>query len=403
LANPDVIVIGGGVVGCACALELAERGAAVLVLERAGLAAAASGRNLGLLLPNPDRRSYPLFCEGVGRYRWLAANSGVPFGLRPTGWLLLAADEAGLAAGHQQAAGLADNQLTVEALDPKQLLALEPSVAGDVVGGFRVEGGYVLDPTAATLALAEAARRAGAQLRPFTAARRLLTQDHRVTGVLTDRGSLPAGAVVDAAGPWSATLAATAGVDLPVTGARGWLLQTAPLPWPVGHVLQEAGWPGPAGVGAQVRPPTFAALAGERPAETVDAVTFTLAQSPTGAAVVGASVAASLREDPEQPESVGVLARRALRFVPRLQQVPVVASWSGVRPVTPDGAPLIGPLAAAPGLWVAAGHGPQGLLLAPSTARMLANHLTSGRGDADADAFDPARPLGAPDPATAGA
>jgi glycine/D-amino acid oxidase-like deaminating enzyme len=71
--------------------------------------------------------------------------------------------------------------------------------------------------------------------------------------------------------------------------------------------------------------------------------------------------------------------------------VPVVATWSGVRPVTPDGHPLIGPVPGLAGLWVAAGHGPMGVMAAPATARMLARHLADGYPDPGAGPFDPAR------------
>jgi D-hydroxyproline dehydrogenase subunit beta len=121
-----------------------------------------------------------------------------------------------------------------------------------------------------------------------------------------------------------------------------------------------------------------------------------LQQGPGGHAVVGASLAASLREGTEHPETPSGLARRALRFVPGLAGVPVVATWSGVRPVTPDGHPLVGPVPGLAGLWVAAGHGPIGVLAAPATARMLAEHLVGGRPDPAAAPFDPARFTTAP-------
>ena len=103
----DVIVVGGGVVGCACARELAGRGLDVLVLERAQLAAGASGRNQGLLLPGLDPAAHLLFREAVAAYQRLAAEGEVDFGLRPVGHLLLAADEATLAAARDQAGALA--------------------------------------------------------------------------------------------------------------------------------------------------------------------------------------------------------------------------------------------------------------------------------------------------------
>lgn len=390
-AAADVVVVGGGIVGCACALALADRGLEVVVLERAGLAAGASGRNRGLLLPHPDPGSEPLYREGVAGYRRLAEEGGgIPFDLRPTALLLVAGDEAGLAEADRLAEALAGFGHAVEPLDPAMLAKLEPCLAPDLAGGFRQDEGWEVDPTAATLAFAAAARRAGAVFRTHDQAHRLLVEGDRVTGVVVDGGPLAAGGVVLATGPWTRPLAARAGIDLPVGGARGWLLQTAPLPWTVGHTLMDAGWAAPRDSTFPGRAPTVEELAGAT-GDTEPWSAFALQQGAGGHAVVGGSLAASLREDAEHPETARGLARRALRFVPGLAGVPVVATWSGVRPVTPDGRPLVGPVPGLAGLWVAAGHGPIGVLAAPATARMLADHLVGGRPDPAAARFDPAR------------
>jgi D-hydroxyproline dehydrogenase subunit beta len=388
-ATSDVIVVGGGIVGCACALALADRGLEVLVLERAGLAAGASGRNRGLLIPHPDPVADGLYREGVAGYRRLAEQATIPFGPRPTALLAVAADDAGLAEVQRLAEELGGLGHAVELLEAGMLANLEPCLAPDLAGGIRHEG-WEVDPTAATLALAAAARRAGAVFRTHQQAHRLLLGGDRVTGVAVDGGPLAAGAVVLATGPWTRPLAAWAGIDLPVGGARGWLLQTAPLPWTVGHALMDAGWAAPKDPAFPGRAPTVEELAGE-PSDLQAWTAFALQQGPGGHAVVGASLAASLREDGEHPETVRGLARRARRFVPGLAGVPVVATWSGVRPVTPDGHPLVGPVPGLGGLWVAAGHGPIGVLAAPATARMLADHLAGGRPDPAATPFDPAR------------
>ena len=386
----DVVVVGGGVVGCACALALAGRGLEVVVLERAGLAAGASGRNRGLLLPRPAPGAEVLYREGVAGYRRLAEEGGIPIDLRPTAQLVVAADGAGLAEAEGVAAALAALGHAVEPLDPAALAKLEPCLAPDLAGGFRQEEGWEVDPAAATLAFAAAARRAGAVVRTHDEAHRLLLDGERVTGVVADGGPLAADAVLLATGPWTRPLAARAGIDLPVGGARGWLLQTAPLPWTLGHTLLDAGWAAPGGSASPGRAPTMEELAGVAPGPE-PWTAFALQQGPGGHAVVGASLAASLREDAEHPETARGLARRALRFVPGLAGVPVVATWSGVRPVTPDGRPLVGPVPGLAGLWVAAGHGPTGVLAAPATARMLAEHLVDGHPDPAAAAFEPAR------------
>ncbi|HEU4399895.1 MAG TPA: FAD-binding oxidoreductase [Actinomycetota bacterium] len=388
--SSDVVVVGGGVVGCACALALADRGLDVVLLERAGLAAGASGRNRGLLLPHPDPGSELLYREGVAGYRRLAEQGEVPIDLRPTALLVVAADDAGLAEAERLAAALAGFGHAGEMLDPGMLVKLEPCLAPDLAGGYRQDEGWEVDPAAATLAFAAAARRAGAVIHTHDQAHRLLVEGDRVTGVVVDGGPLATGAVVLAAGPWTRPLAARTGIDLPVGGARGWLLQTAPLPWTVGHTLMDAGWAAPRDPAFPGRAPTVEELAGVAPGPE-PWTAFALQQGPGGHAVVGGSLAASLREDTEQPETARGLARRALRFVPGLAGVPVVATWSGVRPVTPDGHPLVGPAPGLAGLWVAAGHGPIGVLAAPGTARMLAGHLVDGRPDPAAAPFDPAR------------
>jgi glycine/D-amino acid oxidase-like deaminating enzyme len=162
------------------------------------------------------------------------------------------------------------------------------------------------------------------------------------------------------------------------------------LPWTVGHTLMDAGWAAAGDPAFAGRAPTVEELAGGTDGPEPWCA-FALQQGAGGHAVVGGSLAASLREGAEHPETPRGLARRSLRFVPGLVGVPVVATWSGVRPVTPDGQPLVGPVPGLAGGWVAAGHGPTGVLAAPATARMLAEHLVGGRPDPAAAPFDPAR------------
>ena len=377
--------MGGGIVGCACACELATAGLSVLLLERGDLAGGASGRNQGLLQPQADRRYHLMFQEAVGRYEGLATEGRIPLGLRKTGQILVA-DADTLADTRRTAARYLEAGVRIEWLEPEQLCAAEPSLASGLAGGFLLPGVRTIDPAAATIAFARAAREAGATVRTSTRVWRLLRQDDRVVGVLTASGPVPAGAVLVAAGPASADLLATAGVSLPVAGARGWLLRTAPLSWKVAHALGEAEW-----YGSGVQPfPTLGDLAGRQLAERI-AVAFTLQQAPSGHATIGATSSSTMYDGPDAfPTAVRDLSARALRFMPGLATVPVTRVWSGVRPVTPHGSPLIGPVPGIEGLWVAAGHGGQGVMLAPATGRMLAEYLTLGvaRG---AETFRPAR------------
>jgi sarcosine oxidase subunit beta len=380
----DVVTVGGGIVGCACASELATAGLNVLLLERGPLVAGASGRNQGLLQPQAERRYHAMFQEAVGRYEHLAEEGRIPLRLRETGQILVA-DADTLADTRRAAARFAEAGLPVDWLEPERLRAAEPSLAPGLAGGFLLAGVRTIDPAAATIALAQAAREAGATVRTFTRVWRLLRQGRRVVGVLTEAGPVAAGAVLVAAGWASGELLATAGVSLPVAGARGWLLRTAPLPWRMRFVLGEAEWHG----GKLNQFPTLGDLE-RRPPGGGSTVAFTLQQARSGHATIGATALSTVHDGPDTSgAAVRDLTVRALRFVPGLAKVPVGQVWSGVRPVTPHGDPLIGPVPGVEGLWVAAGHGGQGVMLAPATGRMLAEYLTAG----NAHGAEPFRPV----------
>jgi D-hydroxyproline dehydrogenase subunit beta len=253
--SSDVVVVGGGVVGCACALALAGRGLEVVVLERAGLAAGASGRNRGLLLPHPDPAFDLLYREDVAGYRRLAEQAGVPVDLRPAALLVVAGDGAGLAEAERLAVALAGFGHAVEPLDPGVLATLEPCLAPDLAGGYRQDEGFQVDPTAATLAFAAAARRAGAVFHTHDQAHRLLVDGGRVTGVATDSGPRAAGAVVLATGPWTRRRGPDSRCSRGPAGTRWWARASPPrcartpstlrrcVGWPGGRSASSRGWP----------------------------------------------------------------------------------------------------------------------------------------------------------------
>ena len=209
---PDVAVVGAGIVGCALGAFLAEAGASVLVVERDGVASAASGRNSGVLQHPMDAALAPLYEESLRHYRELGVLPD-----EPSGVLMLARSEAGLTA---ELAGLRDAfpELRGQALAPDELAALEPALAPDLTG-VRLDTGYPIGPTAATNAFADRARAAGATI--VTGAGAELAR-----GGLTVGGEpRPSGAVVVAAGPWTPAIVALAiGVLGLLTGAAGLML-----------------------------------------------------------------------------------------------------------------------------------------------------------------------------------
>jgi glycine/D-amino acid oxidase-like deaminating enzyme len=286
--------------------------------------------------------------------------------------LLLAVEEAERA--HAQA--------YAEAVGGEEIdLREDPWLAEDLAAGYVIEGGWTLDAMGATTAMAEAARRAGAELRSGCEAKRILVEGGRVTGVATDDGVFATERIVVATGPRLRFLLRSAGLDLPVTASRGWLLETAPVDPPPRYAIEQALWPVQDAMAEQLGAPTLAQLASEP--EEAGIVSLLLGGRPAGHCLIGTSLRRSLLEEPETPETMRRLAERAVRVSPVLRDVPVVASWSGRRAHTPDGLPAVGKVLGAEGLEVAGGFSSIGMVTIPAACRRLVH--------GGAETFDPAR------------
>lgn len=388
--SADVVVVGGGIIGCAAAAEIARAGGEVLLLERAGIASAASGRNHGLLFYPQDPRLDPLYRASHDMYRELAGSSEVNVALdeAPCGFLVLVRTEEDWPPAEAEARASAAGGVAIEQLDAAALREAEPHVAEGLLGAWWIEDGFRLDPAALTLAFALEARRAGAEVVTHVDVKQVIVRGGRVAGVATDQGVVEARVVVDAAGPWAPAVARTAGADLPITGARGWLLLTRPARPLARHLIESVGRhllrsrPAPPEV-------TVAGYgAGGPPGAEVGLL---IQQNRTGHLMLGGSRGASLREDAEGPEVAEEIARQAAAALPPLADVPIVAVWSGVRPMSPDGLPLIGWLPGTEGLFAAGGHGGQGVILGGGSGRLAAQMILGAEPFTDPAPFSPAR------------
>jgi glycine/D-amino acid oxidase-like deaminating enzyme len=296
----------------------------------------------------------------------------VPFDFRPWPMLLVAVEADELAHARVYASAVGGKEVDLRA---------DPWFADDLAGGYVVEGGFTLDSMGATTATAEAARRAGVEFLLGCEAKRVLVGDGRVRGLATDLGIIACGRVVIASGPRLRFLLRTAGVDLPVTSSRGWLLETGKVDPPPGYAIEQALWPVQEEMGPLTAAPTLGEVAdGE---EGPGIVSLLLGGRPGGHCLIGTSLRRSLLEESETPETVRRLAERAVRVAPNLRNVPVVAAWSGRRAMTPDGMPVVGPVPGVDGLEVAGGFSSIGMVTIPAACKRLARSETG--------LFDPAR------------
>jgi len=380
---PDVVVVGGGIVGAATAAFLAAAGADVLLVERDGIAAAASGRNSGVVQYPLDPVLASLHRETVGCYRELGASSTL-FALpaRPAG-LLYVSRQPAVAAALAAELAASHPELAPAYLDGPALRRLEPTL-DPAVAACRLEIGFPVAPGAATRAYAAAAERAGARIRLGGAAALVVDRDAG-TGVRLGDEVVTAGAVVIAAGPWTPDLIDPSGRWRPIRALWG-VVTEVELADPPRHVLEEAAIdetiePGDARAGKRGVRPT--------PADEPNpggSIAFSLVTA-AGRSVLGSTF---FDAEPDAESFVPAIRERGARFVPAIADAPVSAARRCARPLSVDGRPLVGAVPWLDRVFVAAGHGPWGISTGPATARMVADAVL-GRDAGIPDALDPGR------------
>ncbi|MGW8731447.1 NAD(P)/FAD-dependent oxidoreductase [Streptomyces sp. NPDC055808] len=372
--TPDVIVVGAGIVGAACAYYAARAGLRVTVLDRGPVAGGTTGSGEGNLLVSDKAPGPELELALQSAQLWQALAELLPRGVEyePKGGLVVASDEAGLTALRAFAAAQEKAGVTVRDVAADRLPDLEPHLAPDLAGGFHYpQDAQVMPALAATHLL----RASGAEVRLGQEVTGLLTgAGGAVRGVRTASGVLHAPYVVNAAGTWGGELARLAGVLLPVLPRRGFVLVTEPLPRVVRHKVYAADYVADVASGsAELQ--TSAVVEG----------------TPAGPVLIGAS-----RERVGFDRTLSVpalrrLAAGATALFPVLAGVRVIRTYAGFRPYLPDHLPAIGVDPRVPGLLHACGHEGAGIGLAPVTGRIIADCLTGGQLPLDIGPFDPAR------------
>jgi len=357
----DVAIVGGGVIGASIAYFLSRAGLRPLLLERGPLCSGASGANagfVGVLGGTPDA-TLPLRQAGM---QWLARLSlelDHPFEFVQEGRLILATSDEDLL----ELQILADRWLkigqSVRMLTASEVADLEPALnKAAITGGMYGPTDGHLNPFLLTHAFAGTAQRLGAVIQTHTSVVDLIVDNGRVAGVRTSVGAVLAQHVVLANGAWVGDLTGRIGVHLMVRPGRGQMLISEPLRPITPRVIQ--------GVGLGVR------------------------QTTSGNLMLGSSVE-YVGFDKRVTPLVGTFATKWLDLMPSLQHVRVIRTWAGLRPMTPDGNPLLGALPQVPGLWVATGHGRYGMTWSGITGHIIADLILGRTLQMDLTAVSPIR------------
>ena len=357
----DAIVIGGGAVGLATARELRRRGLAVTLLERTQPGRAASWASAGIVSDPVGRGDQPGFqLDVLSRRLWpdfaeaLQTESGMDPELRETGCLMPALDdgEANDLARILRLGYVPGGRL----LQGAALRDAEPVLSPAIEAAIWRPGGNV-DNRRLCRALEISVRRQGVEIRTGSEVRTIVVENGRVNGVALGDDRLAADLVVVAAGAWSGQLAGD--LRLPIVPQRGQILALDRGPVNLRQVI----------------------LASDDPY---------LVPRADGRIVVGATREFAGWDASHTAAGIAGLLTRAIRIVPAFADRPIQEMWTGFRPISPDGIPLIGP-GQAEGLFVCTGHGPHGISPLPGTIALLSALIFGEEPPIPARAFRPDR------------
>ena len=359
----DVAVIGGGVIGAACARAAAQRGHAAAIFEPGPDPAAASPASAGMLAAQIEpagEDALSLSLRARDLYEPLAPALkeavGIDIGLWHGGIASLAFDDTGMERLKAEVAAQRQAGLRCDWLEPDEVHERWPGAAPETRGALFAPEDGALDPEALTRACLADARRLGATLVPEHV-RAVTIAAGRVTGLVTDQGPIAVRDVVVAAGAWSkgiAGLPASPAVE-PVRG------QMAATPWP----------------------------AGTPPAIIYYEHCYVLTRGEE--AVLGSTMEHAGFDCRVTNEGLAQVFRSAVRLFPALVRAPVLRTWAGLRPVTQDGRPIVGPDPHVEHLWYATGHGRNGVLLAALTGGVIGDLLSTGTTTVEIAPWRPSR------------
>ncbi len=362
----DVVIVGAGIVGAACADELARRAMRVAIVDRDMVGGGATAAGMGHIVVMDDSEAQFALTR-YSQQLWQALRPQLPDQVEyeQTGTIWVAADEEEMLEVRRKHDYYSDRGVSTQVLDARSLREAEPNLRDGMAGGLLVPHDAVIYPPCAAVFLIERAQREGAQLFLGTAV--VQVGEKRVT--LSDGVELSAHTVVNATGAWAPAL--TAGVD--IKKRKGHLVITDRYPGFLRHQLVELGY--------------------LKSAHSVssDSVAFNVQPRKTGQILIGSSRQYGADHNGVDDDILRRMVQRAREYMPGIGPMSAVRTWTGFRAATPDKLPLIGPSPGDSSLFLATGHEGLGITTSLATAMILADQVTGKEPAIPVDPYLPSR------------
>jgi len=362
----DVVIVGAGIVGAACALECAREKMRVAVADRDMIGGGATAAGMGHIVVMDDLEAQFALTR-YSQQLWQQLRPELPDDVEYTqcGTIWVAADDEEMAEVHRKASYYQRRGVPVEILSAEDLERLEPNLRKGMVGGLLVPEDGVLYPPCAAHFLIEKAQTYGATVQLAGPVAEIGKGRVR----RADGSELSAGVIVNAAGAWATEL--TRGIS--VKKRKGHLVITDRYPGFVQHQLVELGYLKSAH------------------AVSSDSVAFNVQPRRTGQVLIGSSRQYGAEHKEVDHEILARMLQRAQLYMPRLAQTSAIRVWTGFRAATPDKLPLIGPWGEDSTVYLATGHEGLGITTALATGRLLADQLVGRKSGIPREPYLPSR------------
>lgn len=370
--HPDVVIVGAGVIGAACAAALARDGLHVMLVDAEFAGGGSTGVAMGHIVVLDDSEAQ-LSLTAYSRALWSELSPTLPPDCEDErrGTLWIAANDAELSAARAKADVYAMHGVETALLDERELAAREPALRRGLAGALFVPDDRVLYPPAVTRHLVRRAQALGATLRETCFVEAIAPGRVMLRDRSGQSSSISSAAVVNAAGIDAPTL--TPG--LPIVPRKGHLVITDRYPGLCASQLVELGYLESAH-----------SMGGASTA-------FNVQPRATGQILIGSSRELVGRDQAINESVLRAMMRRAIGFLPALADCSVLRTWTGFRPATPDSLPLIGRWDPTDGLWIAAGHEGLGITTALGTAEIIAAAILQRDAPIPSVAFSPMRAM----------
>lgn len=366
MKTADAVVIGGGVIGTSIAYRLRQQGRKVILVEKDGIGTQTSGSCDKAIFLQSKKPGFHIKLAKASReiYEHLEEELHTSFEFKRGGGMIVMKSEKHLSFMKDFVAKQREAGIHIQILDQKEAMERQPCLSPDIVGSTYSNEDAEVNPLLLSQAFAQASKKSGVKLWTHTEVVGITCEHDKVTGVQTDKENISTEVVVNAAGPFAASIGNMVGIKLPIKPRRGVILISERIK-PVIHgnildsqyiVAKHLGQTNPEDV------PPFG-------------IGLSLGQTESGNLLIGGSREFKGFNKHAEPEVLGSIAKHAIEFIPSLKHVRIIRSMAGFRPYTGDGLPIIDEASNVKGFFIAAGHEGDGIALAPITGILVADLL----------------------------